>query len=242
MSGHFVKTANFSVRSHPAFRHDWRVNRFRTVLFDLDGTLVDQFAAIHRTHAQTREHFGLSAPTMDEVRRAIGGGLENALAKIWHHENEELIPEAVRIYRQFWPKNMFFELTLMPGARELLEALKARGVQSAVLTNKHAPSGRELLNHLGVTQFLSGVFGAGDTPWLKPQIEFTQHALHALGAEVKTSCLIGDSTYDVETGKNAQLKTFCVTTGTHSAEELREVSADGVYANLEELGRAELGI
>jgi len=230
------------VRSYPSFRHDSFVNRFRTVLFDLDGTLVDQFAAIHRTHAQTREHFGFAAPTMDEVRRAVGGGLENAIAKIWHHENEELIPEAARVYREFWPKNMFFELQLMPGARELLVALKTRGVQSAVLTNKHAPSSRELLEHLGVAEFLSGIFGAGDTPWLKPQIEFTQYALRALGAEVETSCLIGDSTYDVETGKTAKLKTFCVTTGTHSAEELVEAKADGVYASLAELGRVELGV
>jgi phosphoglycolate phosphatase len=218
------------------------VNRFRTVLFDLDGTLVDQFAAIHRTHVETRAHFGLSAPTPDEVRRAIGGGLEHALSKIWHGEHEELIPEAVVVYRQLWPKNIYYELKLMPGARELLEALRARGVQSAVLTNKHAPSAREIMAHLGVKEFFSGIFGSGDTEWLKPQIEFTQFVLKKLGADVATSCLIGDSTYDVETGKNAKLKTFCVTTGTHSAEELKEVNADGVFANLTELGRAELGV
>ena len=216
------------------------MNRFRTVLFDLDGTLVDQFAAIHRTHVQTREHFGLPAPTMAEVRRAIGGGLEHALEKIWHGEHQELIPEAVRVYRQIWPKNIYYELKLMPGARELLEALKARGVQCAVLTNKHAPSAREIMAHLGVADFLSGTFGAGDTAWLKPQIEFTNFVLKKLSADAATSCLIGDSTYDVETGKNAKLKTFCVTTGTHCAEELKAAHADGVYENLNELGRAEL--
>ncbi len=242
MSGHFVKTANFSVRSAYPLRHDGGVNRFRTVLFDLDGTLVDQFAAIHRTHVQTRAHFGLSAPTLEQVRNAVGGGLEHSIAQIWENQHEEKIPEAVRVYRELWPKNMYFELKLMPGARELLAELKMRGVQSAVLTNKHAPSSRELLAHLGVAEFLSGVFGAGDTPWLKPQIEFTQHALNALHAEVSTSCLIGDSTFDVETGKIAHLKTFCVTTGTHTAEALRAAHADAVYANLTELGRAELGV
>jgi len=216
------------------------VNRFRTVLFDLDGTLVDQFAAIHRTHAQTREHFGLSAPTRDEVRRAIGGGLEHAMEIIWRGDHNELIPKAVPVYRQLWPKNIYYELKLMPGARELLEALRGRGVQSAVLTNKHAPSAREIMAHLGVKEFFSGIFGAGDTEWLKPQLEFTNFVLKKIGADVATSCLIGDSTYDIETGKNARLKTFCVTTGTHSAEELKEAHADGVYANLTELGNAVL--
>ena len=45
--------------------------RFRTVLFDLDGTLVDHFAAIHRCHAQVRRHFGLPEPTPEDVRRAV---------------------------------------------------------------------------------------------------------------------------------------------------------------------------
>jgi phosphoglycolate phosphatase len=51
---------------------------FRTVLFDLDGTLLDHFSAIHRAHTHVRRHYGLPDATRDEVMRAIGGGLPEA--------------------------------------------------------------------------------------------------------------------------------------------------------------------
>ena len=55
--------------------------RFRTVLFDLDGTLLDHFSAIHRSHSHVRRHYGLPEATREEVMRAIGGGLPEALKK-----------------------------------------------------------------------------------------------------------------------------------------------------------------
>ena len=53
--------------------------RFRTVLFDLDGTLMDHLPAIHRSYVHTLPQLGLPAPTYEQVKRAIGGGLENAM-------------------------------------------------------------------------------------------------------------------------------------------------------------------
>ena len=56
--------------------------RFRTVLFDLDGTLIDHFAAIHRSHAHTLKQLGLPVPTPAQVRAAVGGGLEQAISRL----------------------------------------------------------------------------------------------------------------------------------------------------------------
>jgi phosphoglycolate phosphatase len=84
---------------------------------------------------------------------------------------------------------------------------------------------------------LAGVFGALDTPWLKPQPEFAQHALNTLHARAETTCLIGDSPYDIEAGKNAHFPCYCVTTGTHSAAELSVAGANGIFPSLTALGR-----
>jgi phosphoglycolate phosphatase len=216
------------------------VTRFRTVLFDLDGTLLDHFAAIHRTHTQTCQHFGLPAPTMEQVRRAIGGGLETAVARIFGPKHEALVPQAIPVYRALWPDNLLFEASLLAGTKELLQELKAGGAKCAVFTNKHGPSARAVLEHLGVSSLLDGIFGAFDTPWLKPDVKFAQHVLSALGAEANGSCLVGDSPYDIEAAKAAGFPCFCVTTGTHSAEELREAGAQGVYPDLLTLGRSAL--
>ena len=218
------------------------MNRFRTVLFDLDGTLLDHFGAIHASHAYTLKQLGLPAPTMAQVHRAVGGGFEVAVKRMLGPENEHLLPRAIEIYRDAWAKNIFNGVALLPGARGLLEALKARGVRCGVFTNKHGPSARSVCGHLGVTPLLDGIFGAFDTPWLKPDPEFARHALKELGGEPATTCLIGDSPYDVEAARNGGFVCFCVTTGTNSSEELSAAGAAGVYDDLIALAKAEFAI
>jgi phosphoglycolate phosphatase len=205
------------------------MSQFRAVLFDLDGTLVDHFAAIHRAHTHTLRQLGLPAPTLAQVRAAVGGGLENALARL---AGPARVAEALAIYRPYWDATMLDDVVLLPGARELLTRLRAEGAKLAVLTNKHGPSSRRICDHLGLTPLLDGVFGATDTPWLKPQREFTAHALAQIGAEPAGALLVGDSPYDVETAKNAGIPSWCVTTGTHNAAELAAAHADRVFPDL----------
>ena len=236
------ETANFSVRSWGTARHFDRVTRYRTVLFDLDGTLLDHFGAIHRTHSQTMEKLGLPPPTMEQVRRAVGGGLDEAVRRIVGPQHEHLVAQAAPLYRSLWPNNILYELRVLPGAREVLQALRADGVRCAVFTNKHGDSSRTLMQHTGLDAYLDGIFGAFDTPWLKPDPKFAQHALKTLGADPATACLVGDSPYDVQAGIAAGFPCFCVTTGTHNAEELNAAGAAGVYPDLATLGREALGI
>ncbi len=208
--------------------------RFRTVLFDLDGTLIDHLPAIHRCYVHTLPQLGLEAPTYEQVKRAIGGGLENAMLKFIPRER---LDEALAIYRPFWDATMLEGASLMPGAEELLDGLIAAGATCAVFTNKHGPSARRICEHLGVADRLAGIFGAKDTPWLKPQPEFAAHALSNLEAEHATTLLIGDSPFDVEAGHRGGFPVWAVTTGTHSAEELRAAGAEAIYENFFALAR-----
>ena len=217
------------------------MDRFETVLFDLDGTLLDHFGAIHASHAHMLKTLGLPAPTMAQVRRAVGGGFEVAVKRVLGPENEALLPRALEIYREAWAKNMFNDVTLLPGARALLEALNARDVKCGVFTNKHGPSARDVCDHLGISPLLDGVFGAFDTPWLKPDREFAEYTLSQLQAAADATCLIGDSPYDVEAARNGGFPCYCVVTGTHNADDLRAAGAAGVYDDLIELARAEFG-
>ncbi|MGC4075169.1 MAG: HAD family hydrolase [Nibricoccus sp.] len=218
------------------------MNRFRTVLFDLDGTLLDHFAAIHRSHVHTMRTLGLPEPTMEQVHRAVGGGLEVAIQRLLGEKNAALLEKAVPIYRKFWDENMLYGVALLPGSRELLEALKARGVRCAVFTNKHGPSARTLMDHLGVTHLLDAVFGAVDTPWFKPEREFTEHALLTLGAAASTTCMIGDSPYDIKAAHNGGFPCHCVTTGTHTAKELSDAGANSIHPDMVSLARAIFGL
>lgn len=216
--------------------------RFRTILFDLDGTLLDHFGAIHASHAYTLKQLGLPAPTMPQVRKAVGGGFEVAVKRMLGPENEHLLPRAIEIYREAWAKNLFNGVTLLPGARPLLTELKKRGVRCGVFTNKHGPSARSVCEHLGIHTLLDGVFGAFDTPWLKPQPEFAAHALKTLGGEPATTCLVGDSPYDVEAAQNGGFPCYCVATGTHDAEQLSVAKPAGVFDDLASLSASVFDI
>ena len=207
--------------------------QFRTVLFDLDGTLIDHLKAIHRSYCHTLPQLGYSAPSLEQVRRAIGGGLENAMRNF---VPEERLQEGLAIYRPYWDRTMLDDPELMPGGLELLQWLTARGVVCGVFTNKHGPSGRLLCEHLEVSSYLSGVFGAKDTPWVKPQPEFAAYVLRELKAQAETTLLLGDSPFDVQAARNGGFADcWAVTTGTHSEEELREAGANWVFAGLPQI-------
>lgn len=206
--------------------------RYRTVLFDLDGTLIDHFAAIHRSHAHAMQSLGLPAPTPDQVRASVGGGLEQAIGRLAGKEN---VAAVLARYRPYWDATMLDDVHLLPGAREILAALRQAGIQTAVFTNKHGPSSRRICTHLGIDRLLDGNFGATDTDWIKPQREFADHVLAQLHASAAGTALVGDSPYDLAAAQNAGLDFFGVTTGTHSAAELHAAGANRVFPNLADL-------
>jgi phosphoglycolate phosphatase len=202
---------------------------YRTVLFDLDGTLLDHFAAIHRCHAYTMKRLGLPEPTLAQVHAAVGAGVEVAVERLVGPERKAA---ALAIYRPYWDATMLDDVRLLPGARELLTALRSRGVRTGVFTNKHGPSSRLACAHLGVADLLDCNFGATDTPWLKPDPQFARHVLTALGADAATTLLVGDSPYDFQAARNAGLGFFGVTTGTHTAAELQAAGATEIFPDL----------
>ena len=208
--------------------------RFRTFFFDLDGTLIDHFAAIHRCYSHTMEQLGLTKPTPAQVRAAVGGGLENAFSRLVPPEHRA---EGLRIFNEYWETIMLDDVKLMPGAFDLLQALHSRGAVLAVWSNKLGSSSRPVCQALGLTPFLRAVVGAKDTPWLKPDPRFTAYMVQLVGGEIDSCLLVGDSPFDVQAAHNGGFKAWCVTTGTHSAAQLQAAGADAVYPGLPELGR-----
>ncbi|HVU35417.1 MAG TPA: HAD family hydrolase [Opitutaceae bacterium] len=203
--------------------------RFETILLDLDGTIVDAFTTLHRAYVHTLPKFGRPAPTMDEVRRSVGGGLENAMR---HFLPESMLAAAVQEHIAYTDKILLDDVKLMPGTLELLRAQTAAGVKFAVFTNKRGQHARLVCDHLGIAPYLGGIFGAKDTPWVKPQPEFAAHVLERLGARRESTLLVGDSPFDVKAAHAGGFACWCVATGTHSEDQLRSAGAEAVYPDL----------
>ena len=111
--------------------------RYRTVLFDLDGTLIDHFKTIHRCIGHTTARMGLPSPSMASVRSAVGASIENILG---HFVGPAQVPEALSIYLPYWDATLLDGAKLLPGALESLGKLCSAGTQCAVLTNKRGVS------------------------------------------------------------------------------------------------------
>ncbi|MEY3391808.1 MAG: hypothetical protein RLZZ322_656 [Verrucomicrobiota bacterium] len=211
-----------------------------TVLFDLDGTLVDNFEAIHRCYDDVMGMMGLPSVTLEQIRRAVGGSVNVTVVKLAGEANA---PTATRLFREHFPSVMYHGLRAYPGCREILGGLRQRGVRVAVYTNKDDANSKKIMEHLGLDDVLDGVYGTNVHPWRKPQPEFTQYVLSSLKARPETTVMVGDSPFDIAAARNGRLAAIhCVTTGSHTAEELAPHAPDTVHAGLPELARAAFGL
>ncbi len=215
------------------------MSRFQTILFDLDGTLIDHFDVIFRCYEYSLESVGAAVPTRNILRATVGRSME---ATMTHFVAEADHANAVRLFREHFAEIYLDDITLHPGATAILEGLHRQGRRLAVFTNKQGEASRKITRHLGLEPWLHAVIGALDTPYHKPAAEFSRYALDRLGATAYNACLVGDSVFDIQAAHNGGFPCYCVTTGTHSRDELNEAGADGVYDSLHALGAALFGL
>ncbi|MBL4576692.1 MAG: HAD family hydrolase [Opitutaceae bacterium] len=206
-----------------------------TVLFDLDGTLIDHFSVLFRCYDHTLTRLERPIPSAETVRRSVGGSMEVTMSKF---VPEGQIQEAAQIWRTHFDKIFLEEITLLPGAVDIIQQLHVKGTKLAVFTNKIGSYSRAICQHLKIAPYLSLILGADDTPFRKPDREFSQLALDRLGTTSENACLIGDSPFDIKSAQTVGMKSYCVTTGTHSREELSQDDPDGIFHSLPELAEA----
>lgn len=200
-----------------------------TVLFDLDGTLIDQFKPIYRSYVHALEQLELPTVDFETVKRTVGGSVDLTMERLI---GPKLAPRAVDIFLPYFDKIMFEDLIALPGAKEILEALQTQGKRLAVFTNKRGDAARSTLDHLGLMPHLDEVFGANDTPWRKPQPEFSQYVLEKMACSAEESCLVGDSPFDLQSASVVGMPCHLVATGTHDLEQLAQTEATSVHEDL----------
>ena len=206
----------------------------QTVFFDLDGTLIDQFKPIYRSYLHALEELNLEPVDYETVKQTVGGSVDVTMERLI---GPELAPLAVEIFLPYFNEIMFEDLIALPGAKEILEALQAQGKRLAVFTNKRGDAARSTLDHLGLMPYLDEVFGANDTPWRKPQPEFSRHVLEKMATSAEESCLVGDSPFDLQSASVVDMPCHLVATGTHDLEQLAQTGATSVHEDLFALAR-----
>ncbi|HAV12112.1 MAG TPA: HAD family hydrolase [Opitutae bacterium] len=205
------------------------------VLWDMDGTLIDQTAAIIRCYVDVIVGMGLPEPDSEVIRRSLGGPMASTMSLFIE---EDQLDDASKRFRARFPEIMFEGLIILPGGHELIEDFKAVQIPQAIFTNKHGDTARTVSEHTGFSKHIPICIGNKDTEWHKPQAVLTNYVLEQINSTAKGACMIGDSPTDIETAHNAGLPCYCVSTGAHSVSELKEAGAEATFESLVDLKAA----
>lgn len=221
---------------------DLNTSKIQTVFFDLDGTLIDNFSAIYKCYADVATEMGLVPKSYKQLRATVGGSIVMTLSRLI---GEDLAEEGVRRFRKHFPEVMFEDVFVLEGVEWILKNLRARGIRTAVFTNKERSASVALLDHLKLSPLIDAVFGTDmpDMPWRKPQAEYSRYVLEKLNLQAENAMLIGDSPFDISAARVVNMPVACVATGTHMPEALIEASGDQsvIFPNMYFLGKDLFG-
>ncbi|PXA03811.1 HAD family hydrolase [Coraliomargarita sinensis] len=204
----------------------------KAVLWDMDGTLIDQTAPIIQCYTEVITALGHTAPDTDVIRRSLGGPMASTMGLFVENERME---EACLAFRKRFPEIMLDGLIILPGALELIDFFAGKECPQAIFTNKHGETARAVSKHCGFSRKIKVCIGNTDTEWAKPDPKLTNYVLEQIKAQSEGAILIGDSPTDAETARNANLIFYGVSTGAHSVEELRAGGAEMACQSLEDL-------
>jgi 2-phosphoglycolate phosphatase len=205
---------------------------FRAVCFDLDGTLVDSYAAIAASVNHVRAQHGLAPLSVTEVKQFVGRGPEYLLQHTvpgCHYESD------YASYREHHPTVMIEKTFLLPGAVEALQTLHNQGRRLGLCSNKPRLFSQELLRHLQIDPWLTAVVGPEDVPRLKPAPDMLVLAMTRLGVSREQTLYIGDMAVDIQTARAAGVTVWVVPTGCEEATALQAAKPDRLLRDLHEL-------
>lgn len=195
----------------------------RCCIFDLDGTLLNTLTALRITTNLMLEHFGYPAIGEAKIKKFVGNGYKMLVERALKDAGDESLvhyEEGLRVYMELFVVHSMDEVKPYDGIRELLQAMKERGIRIAVLSNK--PHEQTIDNIEAV--FGKGYFDivAGEQPGVprKPDPSGVYRILEAFGEKPENCFYFGDTDTDMQTGLGAGLTTVGVTWGFRDREEL----------------------
>lgn len=202
------------------------------IVFDLDGTLIDGYAAIADALSFAMERFSLPPLPIDAVRRMVGHGLEKLLEQA---VGSERAARGVLLFRQRYAEVAIGETALMPNVPEVLATLSERGHAMAVASNKPAEFSRKILDAKGIGSHFFAVAGPDAQTPAKPHPAMLLGLMSAAGATPAQTIAVGDMEVDSEFARAAGCRVVLVPGGSRSPEELAAVPADVLLGSLNDL-------
>ena len=193
-----------------------------TILFDLDGTLVDTAPDLMLAHNNVMKKFGYPTKSTDDIRNLVGKGAGALIGRsIWGQAkkefskvlDEKIKDEMVKEFVNFYGKNIKNESTLINGVKEFLIWCKEQNISMAVCTNKQEYLSNDLLKKIGIYDFFEYVAGSDTFDYCKPDPRHLTNVVEILEGDIKKTIMIGDSETDANAAKAAEIPIILLENG-----------------------------
>ncbi len=217
------------------------MNSIQTILWDLDGTLLDTLEDLTDGVNHALFAFGYPPRSLEEIRSFVGNGSRKLITCcLPEHTPEDQLEAVHQEFQRYYRLHAQIKTKPFAGILPLLKRLKEAGITMSVVSNKP---------HAAVVPLVGQYFGdlfqgaTGEKAGIprKPAKDMIVEAIHQLGADPKRTVYVGDSEVDVLTAKNASLPCISVCWGFRDPEQLSAAGATVLCRNMEELEAALLG-
>ena len=206
-----------------------------TILFDLDGTLLNTLEDLKNSVNFALKKFAYSEKTLEQVRASVGNGLRRLIElSVPEGTSSETVDAVLATMKLHYQDHCAIKTAPYPGILELLDQLKAAGFRMAIVSNKAAPMTEQLRQKFFAAQ-VPFAFGESAELRRKPWPDMPVAALKQLGSAAENSVYVGDSEVDVQTARNAGIPCLSVGWGFRSAQELHNAGVSEIFNTPQEL-------
>lgn len=203
----------------------------KAVIFDLDGTLSDSIHSMKYCVDKVMEAYGYGPFSVEQYKYFVGDGAANLIKRaLLAGGDKELVhfEEAFARYKEIFKENCMYQVKPYKGIRELLAALKEKGVAIAVLSNKPHAETVNVIETLFGKDYFDVILGQTDKVAIKPSPEGVFVILDKLGIGAEETLYLGDTSTDMKTGKSAGAFTVGALWGFRDYQELSDNHADAI--------------
>ena len=183
-----------------------------TILFDLDGTLVDTAPDLMGAHNYVMKKFGYSSKSVEDIRNLVGKGASVLIGRsIWGSAKKEfskvtddkIKKEMVKEFISYYGKNIVNQSKLIGGVKKFLDWAKSNNISMGVCTNKQEHLAVDLLKKIKIYDYFEYVAGGNTFDYCKPDPRHLTNIIEIMGGEIKKSLMFGDSENDADAAKSA---------------------------------------
>ena len=195
-----------------------------TILFDLDGTLVDTAPDLMGAHNHVMKKFGYPQKSLEDIKHIAGRGAWIMMQRTFRDEikDENLKKEMVKEFINYYAKNIDRGSKPIKGVVKFLEWAKSKQILMAVCTNKQERLAVDLLKKINLSQYFEYIAGCDTFDFNKPDPRHLTNVIDIIGGDINKSIMIGDSEVDSQSAYNAKIPFILVEEG-YTEKNINEI-------------------